>query len=285
MTIQRGFTLIEMAIVLVIVTILIGGLAMPLSAQIQARRIAETRHAMEAIHDALLGYAMAHTGTCSCTYASATLGALLATHSCPTAFPCPPTNPTGLATLNQNNYRHYLPCPYDPSDTTVTLGNEGARDTDGLCVVPRGELPWRTLGMDNADAWGQRYTYAVTQEFADNDTRFISTPPPTIGTLQVHADASCGVPGVAHQVAAVIVSHGPNGRGAQNKNGGTPLVATAFPTNAQDERHNLPAPTAVAPCTNNDFVSRAPDQNFDDLVIWLSPNALFSRVCPAGGCL
>ena len=42
MTIQRGFTLIEMAIVLVIVTILIGGLAMPLSAQIQARRIAET---------------------------------------------------------------------------------------------------------------------------------------------------------------------------------------------------------------------------------------------------
>ena len=39
----RGFTLIELAIVLVIITILIGGLAMPLSAQIQARRIAETK--------------------------------------------------------------------------------------------------------------------------------------------------------------------------------------------------------------------------------------------------
>ena len=43
MTVQRGFTLIEMAIVLVIITILIGGLAMPLAAQIQARRIAETK--------------------------------------------------------------------------------------------------------------------------------------------------------------------------------------------------------------------------------------------------
>jgi prepilin-type N-terminal cleavage/methylation domain-containing protein len=32
----RGFTLIELAIVLVIMTILIGGLAVPLSAQIQA---------------------------------------------------------------------------------------------------------------------------------------------------------------------------------------------------------------------------------------------------------
>ena len=37
----RGFTLIELMIVVVIMTILIGGLAMPLSAQIQARRIGE----------------------------------------------------------------------------------------------------------------------------------------------------------------------------------------------------------------------------------------------------
>lgn len=39
----RGFSLIELAIVLVIVTLLIGGLAVPLTAQIQARRIAETK--------------------------------------------------------------------------------------------------------------------------------------------------------------------------------------------------------------------------------------------------
>ena len=55
---QRGFTLIELAIVLVILTILIGGLAVPLTAQIQARRIAETRADMRAIQDALFGYAM-----------------------------------------------------------------------------------------------------------------------------------------------------------------------------------------------------------------------------------
>jgi prepilin-type N-terminal cleavage/methylation domain-containing protein len=63
MTIQRGFTLIEMAIVLVIVTILIGGLAMPLSAQIQARRIAETRQILQEAREAVLGYAMTHLAT------------------------------------------------------------------------------------------------------------------------------------------------------------------------------------------------------------------------------
>jgi prepilin-type N-terminal cleavage/methylation domain-containing protein len=56
----RGFTLIELAIVLVIMTILIGGLAVPLSAQIQARRIAETRQILQEAREAVLGYAMTH---------------------------------------------------------------------------------------------------------------------------------------------------------------------------------------------------------------------------------
>lgn len=60
MTTQRGFTLIELAIVLVILTILIGGLAVPLSAQIQARRVAETRQTLEEAREAILGYAMTH---------------------------------------------------------------------------------------------------------------------------------------------------------------------------------------------------------------------------------
>lgn len=60
MTQQRGFSLIELAIVLVIVTLLIGGLAVPLSAQIQARRIAETRQTMQEAREALFGYAMSH---------------------------------------------------------------------------------------------------------------------------------------------------------------------------------------------------------------------------------
>ena len=59
----RGFTLIEMAIVMVIVTILIGGLAMPLSAQIQARRIAETNKTLEEAREAIIGFARTRGGT------------------------------------------------------------------------------------------------------------------------------------------------------------------------------------------------------------------------------
>jgi prepilin-type N-terminal cleavage/methylation domain-containing protein len=57
---SRGFTLIELAIVLVVVTVLVGGLVAPLAAQVQARRVAETQKALAEARDAITGYAMTH---------------------------------------------------------------------------------------------------------------------------------------------------------------------------------------------------------------------------------
>ena len=57
---QNGFTLIEMAIVLMIVGLLLGGLLVPLSAQMDQRNISDTQKAMSEIKEALIGYAMAN---------------------------------------------------------------------------------------------------------------------------------------------------------------------------------------------------------------------------------
>jgi prepilin-type N-terminal cleavage/methylation domain-containing protein len=109
MTPQRGFTLIELAIVLVIITILIGGLAMPLSAQIQARRIAETNKILEEAREAIIGYAMTHKTVDSKPY-----------------LPCPDTDGNGfeeprVANKCPNRFG-YLPW--------ITLGT-GAQDAWG----------------------------------------------------------------------------------------------------------------------------------------------------------
>lgn len=53
-----GFTLIEMAVVLVVVGLMLGGLLMPISAQLDQRNYTETRRAMSDIREALLGFAM-----------------------------------------------------------------------------------------------------------------------------------------------------------------------------------------------------------------------------------
>ena len=53
-----GFTLVEMAVVLVIVGLLLGGLLVPLSTQMENDRRKETAATLDAIREALIGYAV-----------------------------------------------------------------------------------------------------------------------------------------------------------------------------------------------------------------------------------
>ena len=55
---QRGFSLIEIAIVLVIVGLMIGGLVTPLTVQLEQRKVAETQKALDEAKEALTGYAL-----------------------------------------------------------------------------------------------------------------------------------------------------------------------------------------------------------------------------------
>lgn len=55
---NSGFTLTELAIVLVIVSLLIGGMLMPLSAQQDYRDIAETEKSLSEAREALIGFAV-----------------------------------------------------------------------------------------------------------------------------------------------------------------------------------------------------------------------------------
>jgi len=69
----QGFTLVEISIVLVIVGLLIGGLITPLGVQLEQRRAADTRKAMEEARDALAGFAV-RNGYLPCPAISASNG-------------------------------------------------------------------------------------------------------------------------------------------------------------------------------------------------------------------
>ena len=289
MTRSRGFTLIEMAIVLVIITILIGGLAMPLSAQIQARRIAETSKTLDEAKEAIIGYAMSHSTSsqCNCIYHPADYGVVSST-TCPSTVSCPVIAPPSTDTIIPLTLtRHYLPCPdkLDDGNPATTNDGDGIEETrvGGVCPQSEGYLPWATLGTGIQDAWGNHLRYAVTDAFS-NSAGFSNTD---VGDLQI-CDSSantgasdCGASGnVAANVPLVLLSHGPNGWGARNVNGTT----LANPS-SNNEKEN-------ANTSNNDkeFVSRAPSSangpagEFDDLVKWISADQLRGRICPAGGC-
>ncbi|HEY8095242.1 MAG TPA: type II secretion system protein [Methylobacter sp.] len=56
----KGFTLVEMAIVLVIVGLILGGIMMPLSVQMDQHNATSTRATIANVQEALIGYAMAN---------------------------------------------------------------------------------------------------------------------------------------------------------------------------------------------------------------------------------
>lgn len=57
---QQGFTLIEMAVVMVVLGLILGGILMPLSTQMEKQDRDETQSVLEEIQEALIGYAMAN---------------------------------------------------------------------------------------------------------------------------------------------------------------------------------------------------------------------------------
>jgi type II secretory pathway pseudopilin PulG len=60
MSIRRGtgFTLIEIAVALVVVTLALGSILVPLGTQVEQRKINETRKALDEIREALVGFAI-----------------------------------------------------------------------------------------------------------------------------------------------------------------------------------------------------------------------------------
>lgn len=211
---NSGFTLVEMAIVLMIVGLLLGGMLVPLSAQMDQRNASDTQKTLSEIKEAIIGYAIV-------------------------------------------NGR--LPCP---AQATFATGNTNAGMVD--CTLTTGVIPWATLGTSETDAWGRRFTYAVSSTFSTATFMLSSN-----GTLSVKNNA--GGNNVASSIPAVIISHGKNGAGAYTSQG------NQLPRGSNtDELENSDG------SLNLNYVSHTPTPTFDDLVVWVSPNILFNRMVAAG---
>ncbi len=57
---QRGFSFLELAVAMFILTLLLGSILVPLTTQVEQRQISETQRIMEEARDALLGHAVAY---------------------------------------------------------------------------------------------------------------------------------------------------------------------------------------------------------------------------------
>ena len=186
-----------------------------------------------------------------------------------------------------------LPCPDTNDDGLENAAPIGDPES---CAGGQyaGNLPWATLGVSQADGWGDRLKYRVTKEFA----RATSGPAPTALALTSTGDLTVvsrnpqtkvEVP-LANAVPAVIISFGKNRSGATTENGS---IIAPPPSSRADENANATAtttkfffrgpspPTGSATC-NDSAGPTVSFCEFDDQVTWISTNILLNRLVAAG---
>ena len=234
----RGFTLVEMALVLLIMGLILGSGLTLLGAQIERQKAQDTRQALEDARDALVGFAVANGRLPSSRFPRMAVAV--------------------------------------PASTTPRM----ACATDAACT---GLLPWATLGVRKLDGWNRIFRYSVTPAFA-NAPFLLTTLSSKVGQTRTVAGALIVS---AASVPAVVFSHGKTSFGTTE--GGVAIPNESVGATNIDEISNNTGTVGAQPAGTH-FIQRTPGEStlaavggeFDDIVIWLSPNILFSRMVQAG---
>jgi prepilin-type N-terminal cleavage/methylation domain-containing protein len=259
---SRGFTLLEMALVIFIVGTLSAGAITPLRAQLEARGRRRTAVTLDHAVEALYGFALIHG-----------------------RLPCPDAAPSG----------------------------DGREDRLGerACVAAEGSLPHVDLAIDGLDAWGNRLRYRVTAAVVESGTGASSFVAIENGNCRAddadfdlcergnnevrtrgnnHASALSEAKfdfELADALPAVVVSHGANGHGATAQDG---TARGLIPGRNRDEQENADGDgvffmrvyAADQPACADDSNELTVLCEFDDMLRWLSPTILSSRMVSAG---
>jgi type II secretory pathway pseudopilin PulG len=244
-----AFVLLELLVVLVVVALLVGGLAVPLAAQVHARRVDETRRLLDEARDALLAFA-ATQGRLPCPATSASRGEEefapggdTGNGACATFHGgFLPAASLGLAPLDNEGFLR---------DAWHTAANRVRYAVHGGAIGGVPQALTRASGMQMASlpALGaaSHYLYVCATGHAANA-------------------AGCGPAAnqLTRRAAFVLLSAGPNAS----------LPATA----PGDEARNLDG--------DGVFVARvasmAAGQPFDDILSWGSIHAVVHRMLAAG---
>ena len=261
-----GFTLIEIAVALFVVTLLLGAVFIPLQTQVESRKLEETRRALEQAREALLGFASSF-GYFPCPATAASNG-------------LEPAGPPGFET------DHAWPSPPKaPPPNPCGSGDHGF-------------LPGALLGLTSVDAqgfaldaWGSsdanRIRYAVSNHTVAGVVNVFTRSGgmaaagvPSLGAENnlfhicasgagVAANVSCAAgQTLASNAVVVLWSVGPNAR-----SGGT-------------NAHEAENPNPNGGSADRIFVSRARSTvggaEFDDSLVWIPTFTVISRMVASG---
>ncbi|MDP2326263.1 MAG: type II secretion system protein [Gammaproteobacteria bacterium] len=252
----RGFSLIELAVVIFIVALLLGSIMVPLKTQVESRNYDQTQRILDQAREALIGFAAAN-GRFPCPASLTSNGAEDGNAG---------TGACALSTIGPAVYAGFLPA--------VTLGftpiDDGGYAVDAWKLAQnriRYAVARVTLPAGNSNAFTKPGGMRTATMKGISDAALLYVCRSGTG---VNAGTDCGSAAntLTSNAPVVIWSVGPNAA-----TGGTSV----------DEAQN---PNPSGGSLDRLFVSRTKSEGasgeFDDIVTWISTSALFSRLIAAG---
>lgn len=251
---RSGFTLLEMSLVLVVLSLILTGGLTILNQTVRMQRSGDVQAKLDRIEKAITNYRRLHNKL-----------------PCPADGTIPLINPSGVF---QADFGVEV-------DSSGGGSCTGATFTDGSNTVG-GVVPVRTLGLADEDAfdpWGGRFMYIVDKRvtktesssttFYSSCTSAITTCGPkdtTVGSIRVN-DGS----GTARTSSAIllIMSFGGNGHGAYQGSG---AIKSWGSTNADEQKNCHCTSTGAAAAFDATFVMHPPKalesmkSGFDDII-------------------
>lgn len=199
---DRGFTLIELAVVIAIVALIMASALGTYKVQVAKKHHETTQDRILQIRVALTKYRVQNSRL-----------------PCPARLDAPPNTPSfGIEDVTGDENCSTAA----PSAGTFRTSSTRNLPADPMNTVRIGAVPVKELGLPQEfafDSWGRRFTYAVSERLANHDTPYL----PAYGTITVlGADGAPVTP--KNRVPFVVISHGKNGRG------GTTYDGKTFPT-------------------------------------------------------
>jgi prepilin-type N-terminal cleavage/methylation domain-containing protein len=254
---QCGFTLAEVAVVVLIVGLLLGGLLGTYSTQIDLSRTAETKKTLETARDALIGFAAAN-GRLPCPATATSNGVEVGT-----------AGVVGVGGVCQ-------------------VGTAAGGGQPGLGFVPAATLALTPTDSQGylIDSWGNRIRYAVTNSGSSEFT--------TQGQIRAKLiDLDPNTPSPNLRICTTSSSLiSPGGSSATCSSASTTLTTSAVAVIFSTGKNGATGGTGADESKNLDndrvFISHEPtpagtaNGEFDDILIWLSPSILYNRILSGG---
>lgn len=237
-----GFTLIELAVALVVVTLILGGLLVPLNTQVEQRKISDTQKSLDEIKEALIGFAVAYGH-----------------------LPCPATSATGLASGLEGPRTGGICTPRTGFVPWATLGTSkldawgnifGYRVSDNYssAVSPITFTSSADMTILTKDGTG-----AIA--FLSN----VNGTPAVVMSYGRNGYGSVNDRGIAQALPANWPANNADENSNATRLSADPPIRAGFVSRA---------PQAES--------ASGAGGEFDDIVVWISPSILFNRMVAAG---